>query len=341
MAVSSIAVGDAFTKKVFEEKTFKASIKESFWMGRVGSLDTRGSMDNNGILTINSKLDGNSGDTVNIQHVPRLAYTAITESGTVEGNEGSLTPYNFQLILEEANVALRLKNTRINKGRVGFDWEQIHRQRVEGRGSEVIDEQLFTALQATDPNKVFYGGSAPTSTATLTTSDLLTPRKFVQVATWAETGGNRTQNSIGKINMGGRRGYVGLIHNNVFYDLWNDSTIQNSYKDAGVRGDSNPLYREAELVWNGHAFFKHENIDIFTNGGAGANVPYAKGFLIGQGAMAWAWGRRPELVEDTFDYKREKGFNFCYTAAAGRPEFNSLDYGVVGIYTARTKVVDA
>ena len=338
MAASNMTTSDALAVKVWEAKTFKANIKESFWLGRVGNLDTKGSMDQNGLLTIYTNLEKNPGDVINIPHVPRWLFTAIGESGTVEGNEGSISQHNFQLTLEEKNIAIRYRNT-LAKQRASFDWAGIHRQRVDQRGAEVLDEQIFDALQATDPNKMFWGGSA-TSNATLTTSDLITPKKLTTVRTWSETGGNRSQNSIGKLKVGGQSAYAFLFHNDVFNDLWNDTTIQQAYRDAAVRGGDNPLFRDADLVWNGNAIFKHENVDIFTNGGSGANVPYAKGFLMGAGAMAFAWGKRPKLNVQDFDYDREVGMNYCFTSAAGRPEFNALDYGVVGFNCARTQISD-
>ena len=84
MAVTSIATGDATAKKLWEEKTFRASFKESFFSDLMGE-------DDNSVVHVNRKLDGNSGDRVTITLVPRLTNAAITSTGTVEGNEAALT----------------------------------------------------------------------------------------------------------------------------------------------------------------------------------------------------------------------------------------------------------
>jgi len=335
MATTTVATGDASAKKLYEEQTFRASVKETFWMGRLA-----GDGGFNSIMYMNNKLDGASGDRVSVDLVPRFSFAPIGEAGTVENNEGSLDHHTFNLTLEEKNVAVRYK-AKLDAKRPAWDLPKVHRERLQERGGEVIDEQLFDALQADDPNKVFYGGSA-TSTATFVATDLITPKKLVQAKTWMETGGNRSQNAIRKVNVGGGRGvYVYGCHNDVYYDLWNDATIQEALRDAASRGQDNPLFKEADLVWNNIVVYAHENFDIFTDGGAGSNIAYAKGFMMGAGAMAWAWGQRPEIKEEMFDYGRQIGINFNYVSAAGRPEFGSQDYGVVGMYSARTQVSDA
>jgi N4-gp56 family major capsid protein len=291
-------------------------------------------------LVINTKMDGKSGDRVSMDLIPRFNYTPRVEGDALEGHEGSLSHHTFNLTLEERHILIRYRG-KLDEMRPAWELPGVHEQRLRERGGEVIDEDLFDALQATDPNKVFYGGSVATTTATLTASDLITPKKMVECKTWMETGGNRTQNAIRKIRSGGISAYMALLHNDVFFDLWNDPTIQQAYRDAQTRGDSNPLFREADMVWNNIVVYKHENIDIFTNGGSGSDVKYAKGFMIGAGGMAWAWGQRPEVATKTFEYDNEVGHNFNYIAAAGRPEFNSQDYGVTGLYCARTQISDA
>jgi len=42
-----------------------------------------------------------------------------------------------------------------------------------------------------------------------------------------------------------------------------------------------------------------------------------------------------------FDYDNEQGYAWGMIAAAGKPKFNSKDYGVIGVYTARTGVAES
>lgn len=333
MAATGIATGDSSTKKIYDEMLFKTSYKNSFWMGNFGAGDM------NGPLVSKTKEFGKAGDRVSMDLIDRFTFAARGEGDALEGHEGSLTPNTFNLTLAEKHVLIRYKG-KLSERRPAWEIPSAHRIALENRGAEVIDEQIFDALQATAPNRVFFGGTA-SSNATLTATDLITPKDLVKAKTWAETGGNRAQNAIQKIGVNGKKDYMILLANDVFFDLWNDSTIQQSYREARERSGSNPLWNDAELVWNGMAVFKHEDIEIFTNGGSGSNVNYAKGFLIGAAGLAFGWGQRPETVTETFEYKTQVGQDFNYIAAAGRPEFNALDYGVVGLNFARTSVIDS
>lgn len=335
MGATNIATGDASAKKLYEEQLFRSSVKKTFWLGT--SLAGNGGMDS--VVYQNRKLDGASGDRVSIDLVPRFDFAPIGEAGTVENNEGTLSHHTFNLTLEEKNVAARYKG-KLSAMRPAWDLPSITRERVQERGAEVVDEQMFDALQATATNKVFYAGVA-TSAATLTATDLITPKKMTQVKTWAGTGGARSQDPIRPVSVGSGRGvYVIGLHDDVFQDLWNDATIQQAYREAQVRGGENPLFKDADLIWNNMVFMKHENFSIFTDGGAGSDVAYSIVYVMGAGAMAWAWGQRPEIVTEVFDYKRQTGVNFNYIAAAGRPSFNSKDYGVTSLVVARTKISD-
>ena len=332
MSATNVATGSASTKKIYDEMLFKTAYKKSFWMGQFGAAG----MDSP--LVSKTKEFGQSGDRVSMDLIDRFTFAPRGEGDALEGHEGSLSQNTFNLTLEEQHVLIRYKG-KLSARRPAWELPAAHQSALVGRGAEAQDEKIFDALQATDPNKVFYGGSA-TSNATLTTSDLITPKKLMQAKVWAETGGNRTQNAFGKIGSGSRKDYMILLHQDCFFDLWNDSTIQQAYREAGVRGDGNQLWNEADMVWNGLAIYKHENIDIFTNGGAGSDVPYAKGFLIGAGGLACAYGQRPETVVETFEYETEVGMDFNYIMAAGRPEFNSEDYAVLGLNFARTQISD-
>jgi len=333
MAATNIATGSTSTKKIYDEMLFKTSYKKSFWMGQFGAAG----MDSP--LVSKTKEFGASGDRVSMDLNDRFTFTPRGEGDALEGHEGTLDTNTFNLTLEEKHVLIRYKG-KLSARRPAWEIPAAHKSALENRGAEAQDEQIFDALQATDPNKVFYGGSA-TSNASLTATDLITPKKLMQAKVWAETGGNRSQNAFGKIGSGSRKDYMVLLHQDCFFDLWNDATIQNAYRDAGVRGDGNQLFNDADLVWNGLAVYKHENIDIFQNGGSGSDVNYAKGFLIGAGGLAVAYGQRPEIVTETFEYETEVGQDFNYIMSAGRPEFNSQDYAVLGLNFARTAISDS
>lgn len=85
---------------------------------------------------------------------------------------------------------------------------------------------------------------------------------------------------------------------------------------------------------------EHENCNVFTDGG-GASVAGAECAFLGAQSLVWAWGERPALIEESFDYGNEKAYAWSFIAGVDRPVFNSLDYGSVGIALARTNISGA
>jgi len=121
------------------------------------------------------------------------------------------------------------------------------------------------------------------------------------------------------------------------YDLRVDSTFQQAMKDAQDRGKDNPLFRSATAIWDDVVIHETERLPLFTDGGSGSTVG-AHCVLMGAQALVWAWGKRPEVVQDTFDYGNEHGFATKMIGKAGKPKFNSKDYAVIGVTLAATNI---
>ena len=85
----------------------------------------------------------------------------------------------------------------------------------------------------------------------------------------------------------------------------------------------------------------HENITIGTTFGSGSNINGSKAIFMGAQALCWAWGHRPMLVKEKFDYGEEDGYAIGMIYAVEKPVFNSLDYGSISVVTARTQIADA
>ncbi len=124
------------------------------------------------------------------------------------------------------------------------------------------------------------------------------------------------------------------------HDLRIDSTFQNFLRDAEKRGPENPLFTGSAAIVNGVVIHEHEKMPIATNGG-GSSLAWASCVLMGAQALCWGWGKRPEVVMRDFDYGNEHGYAWGMIAEGGKPQFNSEDYGSLGVYVARTQVSDA
>lgn len=342
MAKTTFATDNALTKKVWEEKLFRDLPKESYFLPRFGGSGS------DSIVQINSALTKTKGDKVTFGIRMRLTGAGTTGDETLEGNEEALSSYDYSLSLEQYRHAVRDAGAMSRK-RPMFDISEESEGAIKQWGSEKIDELLFDALKAT-PSRVAYltasgtylkTTSASTAFGALTTSSLLEPNFISYVKTLAKTGLNRSIVPVRPVKVKGKEYYVLLVHPDVMYNLKTNSSFQQAMREAEVRGGENPLFTGAAAIWDGVVIHEHENIEIGTNAGAGTNVPYAKCSLLGAQSLAWAWGEKPEVIQESFDYQNQMAYAIKMICAAGKPTFNSETYGSLGVYVARTQVSDS
>jgi N4-gp56 family major capsid protein len=337
MAKTAFATGNALTKKVWEEKLFRDTKKESYFNRFMGTSP-------NAMCQVNTKLNKEAGDRVTFGIIMRLAGSGVGEGETLEGNEEKLVTNSFNLTLTEWAHGVRDRGP-MDRKRVTFSIDEESVFALKNRGAEKIDELAFTAIEASptvyfsmQSGVVTYGTTDPK--ASVTATDLITPKMISHVKVWAKTGGNRAQTPLRPIMIGGKKHYVLLVHPDVGFDLKNDSTYTQARREALERGNENPLFTGALGVWDNVIVHEHENVGIATDWG-GASVAGAKCSFLGAQSLAWAWGKRPEVVAETFDYKREHGYGWDMIYAVGKPKFDSKDYGAIAFYVARTQISDA
>lgn len=331
MAKTTFSTSNALTKKVFDEKLFRDTVKASYFSRFMGDSAQA-------LVHVKEQLTKQKGDNVTFGIRMRLAGSGVTSGQTLEGNEEKLTTYDYSLSLEQYRHAVR-DNGALDRQRAMFSIDEESRAALQDWGAEKIDQLCFTAVE-TSPTQAFYGGSA-TSTATLTASDLITPALIDKCATWGKTGGGRSQTPLRPIKVNGKGYLVMVVHPDVGYDLRQDSTFAQANREAAERGKENPIFTGALGVWGGVAIHEHENCSISTTYGAGGNVAGAQCTLMGAQALVWAWGQRPSLVAKDFDFGNEHAYAWGFIARTGKPVFNSLDYGSVALYVARTNIAGA
>lgn len=340
MAKTSITSAGDNAVRLWNEQLFRDTVKESYFAKFQGKTA-------DSLVQLKSDLDGKQGDRVTFTLRMRLQGDGVTTGQTLEGNEESLTTYTQDLYLARYRHGVRDAGA-LDRQRPIWDMDTESRSALKDWGSEKIDKLHFEALAAS-PTKVFYKTSAgtlatataATAKAALTATDSkLTLPMISFIKTWAQTGGARTQTPLRPVKVGGKPYYVLLVHPDVTYDLRNDSTYQQAMREAEMRGSENPLFTDAEAVWNGVVVHSHENVTIATDGG-GSTVPWAHCHFMGAQSLLWAWGARPKVIAETFDYEEEHGYGWAITAGVAKAKFNSKDFAAMSVYLARTNVAGA
>lgn len=344
MAKTYFTTSSEETKKVWEEKLYRDSVKNSFFLPKFGGSDA------NSIVHIKKELEGKQGDSVKFGLRMRLSGSGVTSGAQLEGNEEKLSTYMESVSLEQYRHAVR-DDGALSRQRAFFSIDEESKSALQDWMTEKIDALCFDALGLTaastvTPSKVFYktsagvlASTAATAKAALTLTDSkLTPQMISFIKSWAATGGNRSYVPLRGVKVNGREHYVMLVSPDVFYDLTQDTAFQQAIREAHVRGSENPLFKGMpDAIWDDVLIFKHENCVNASDGG-GSTVNWSRCAFLGAQALAFAWGERPKVVQKNFDYENEHGYAISTICGVRAPLFNSLTYGSLGVYCARTNV---
>jgi N4-gp56 family major capsid protein len=337
---TTFSTSNALTKKLWEENLFRDVEIESYFVSRFMSESE------NNVVQVATELTKNQGDQITFGIVPNLTGDGVTSGQILEGNEEGLGSYDYSIVLEQYRHATRTKG-KLDVQRAMFSIPNVSREKLKIWGAEKIDKLLVAALLAS-PTKILYRdgvAGAPSGTASSSTAKTaltaanskITPNFISALRVWAKTGGAAATYRIRPVKIEGAEFYILLVNPAVMYDLRTDSTFQTAQKDAQDRGKDNPLFRGATAIWDNVVIHETERIPLFTDGG-GASVAGAFGALMGAQALCWAWGERPNTVQQEFDYENEMGWAWEMIAKAGKPKFNSKDYGTVGVVFSCTNV---
>ena len=359
MARTTITTSDGLRKQAWEETLYRDTLKSSYFASRLGgdafqklergenyASTPNDIMDIRTDMGAKGKTKTRNGDKITFALIPRLdvdTYTGVTSGQTLKGKEVALQWYNQDLELERYRQAVSAGQP-MDWARASFDMPAESRIALLNWGSEKIDKLCFTALNASPTKFIYSASGTPTGTTTeatakagITTTDLLTPKMVSIIRTWAKTGGGRTNWPIRPVKVNGRDHYVLLVHPDVLFDWKDNSTVQQAYREALARGGDNPLFQTASYIWDDVIIHESEHVTVGTDGG-GASVPYAKCHLLGAQALQVGFGERPSIVEDSEDYEEDWFYAWRMTMKVQKAKFNSLDYGALCIYVARTNV---
>ena len=336
MGKTAFETGNALTKKAWEEKLFRDTIKESYFARFMG--------DTGSIVNVKRQLTKDKGDLITFGIRMRLSGAGVTSGQTLEGNEESLVTYSSTVSLERYRHGVRDAG-ELDRQRAMFSIDQESMDAIKDWGTEKIDQLCMDTITAS-PTRFFSINSGTIATATsdpkasVTATDLMTPQLLSFAKTWCKTGGARTQTPLRPVRINGKDYFVCLVHPDVMNDLKNDSTFAQARREALERGKDNPIFTGSEAIWDGVVVHEHENVPL-TNDFGGATVAGAKCVFMGAQALIWAWGKTPDVVAENFDYGEEHGYAYRMTAGLAKPVFNSLDFGSTAIYVARTAISDA
>jgi len=363
MAHTTMTTSDNLRKQVWEEKLFRDTVKESYFFKKFAPSYVRdlekGSLNDsspNDVIYVKTNLEAQGrskvrpGDKITFGIVPRIdpvTYRGVRSGQTLKGKEVALSWYSYSLELERYRQAVSA-GSPMDWQKASFNMPREAETALLNWGVELCELLCVEAL-TDSATQIFYKTSdtgptvARTATAATAKSALdasaskITPQFISFLRTWAETGGDRTIIPPRPIMVDGEAYFIYLCHPDVLYDWKNDSTVLQAHREAMERGSSNPIFAGAKYIWDRVIIHTSEFMPKAADGGDGS-VPWAKSVFMGAQALCWAWGERPSIVEDSEDYQEDLFYAWRMTAKAGKPQFNSQDYGSINVYVSRTNV---
>jgi N4-gp56 family major capsid protein len=335
MAITGFTTSDAAKKKLWMEKLYRETVKETF-------LTQMGMMGDGEDFIIQEKRDltKQKGDELDFFLIPKLPGSGVTDGETLEGKEERLNEYSFSVTLKRYRNAVR--HDYMSDKRVFFSISDEGARALRIWGTEKIETLVFDSLTSS-PTRAMYtaDGSTMATTTTfstaktaLTTSSVITPKQIQYAKAWAATGGNRTQNPLRPVTIKGKKYFVLMVHPYVGYDLKLDSTYAQAQREADVRGKDNAIFTGALGVWDNVIVVESEYVPVDSDAGAGANVNWSHCLLLGAQAGVLGWGDTPDIVTKGFDYEEETGTAYRMTMKAEKAKFNSVDWASISFPVA-------
>jgi N4-gp56 family major capsid protein len=325
MAITNFDVGDPLCVKLFSASLQKALPKQSWFMssGFMGADPTQN------VIVVKGDLVGKYGDQISFAILQQLRGYSTPGAQQQKGREKKLVYLDDRMAINQQRTGVNCGGTISNK-RVPYDtrkdaknsqadfWgvrvdEEIIAKLTGAMGAgawETIDPDAsgFDVLGAVDSdgnllrapssNRLVWAGASASKVALLAT-DIFTldlVDTALRKVTRLQTNGT-TKRKMAPLRINGKNLWICLLDLTHAFDLkknsagrWYDiekARLTGGMKDSGLVQQSLGIYESAA---GAVAFFSHEGMVKFNDGGAGANVEYAASLLMGQCAGVFAPG---------------------------------------------------
>lgn len=320
MATTTVPAG--LTVQQWDDQYFTDYVNQNFFKKFMGTGQ-------NSMIQVREDLSRKPGGSITFSLVNRLTGTAKNQNEVLEGAEEDAMLRSQEVTIREYAHAVRWKT--FDEQLTAIDLRQAHKDILMTWNQELDRDLVIEALgsingvpyaSASDAQKdawlvdnadrALFGASRAnavsndhsTSLANIdNTSDKLTPGALSLMKRMAKTCSPKirpykVKNAIEKSDA-----YIVFANSLAIRDLVNDSTFTQANREARQRGVDNPLFNSADYMWDNLFIYEIEDIGVISNG----TINVAPVYLCGAQALGQAWAKRPQTVDDTFDYGRAKG----------------------------------
>lgn len=322
MADSSAATG--LTVQQWDSQYFTEAINEHVFKPFMG-------MGTSDMIQVKEDLTKKPGDSVTYALVNKLTNSAVTGSSTLEGNEEDMTSRSFKVTIDQYRNAVRVPVLEEQFSAIPLrqaakdvlkDWslELWRDQTIEALGSingvayGTASEAQKDAWLVDNADRVLFGDAKSNGSytdhsadlATVTAAMTLDSASISLMKRIAKTASPRIRPIKARSGSKTSDAFVLFANSLCVRDLANDSAFLQANREARLRGVSNPLFKGADYIWDNIAIYEVEDIASLGTVGA-SSAAVSPVYLCGAQAIAHAWSKRPQTIEEAFDYEDKQG----------------------------------
>lgn len=320
MATTTVPAG--LTVQQWDDEYFVDYVNQNFFKKFMGTGQ-------NSMIQVREDLTRKPGGSITFSLVNRLTGEAKDQNAVLEGAEEDAMLRSQEVTIREYAHAVRWKT--FDEQLTAIDLRQAHKDILMTWNQELDRDLVIEALGSINgvayasaseaqkdawlvdnADRVLFGAAKSNNAANDhsaalaqidNTSDKLTPGALSLMKRMAKTCSPKirpykVKNAIEKSDA-----YIVFANSLAIRDLANDATFVQANREARQRGVDNPLFNSADYMWDNLFIYEIEDIGVFSNG----TINVAPVYLCGAQALGQAWAKRPQTVDDTFDYGRAKG----------------------------------
>lgn len=287
----------------------------------------------NSMIQVREDLVKKPGDAITVTLINKLIGAAKSQDDTLEGNEEDL-PMRSQVIrireyshavkwgkFEEQKTAIDLRQAHKDEL---MDWNMRHdRDKIISALGSINGVKYLSASEAqkdewlTDnADRVLFGASksntiAGDHSASIAqidaVNDKLTPDAISLMKRMAKAANPKVRPFVPRGEIDVTDVYILFVPSLHMRDLKRNPEFVQANREARARTEQNPLFTGANLIWDNIPIYEIEDIPVVTAAQSGHSIDVAPCYLCGAQALAQVWAKRPETVNEDFDYGRKTG----------------------------------
>jgi N4-gp56 family major capsid protein len=308
MAETDFSRTAALNKKLYSSKVWRHAVEKSFWMN--GGLMGKGMDDTGSPVTMVTKFTDSERGTACVMPLVRRLDTdsGVVGDNQLDGNEQSIDSDSLEIRIDMIRNAVKRKGQMSEQATVirfrATGTEELgvwlaavvdelgflmaaglsYTKRVDGTTRPATSQlpllRFAADVLAPSTNRKKFGGTA-TSTATLTTGDVITWKKIVDVHAMMQA------KLLKPVQKGSKEIYGLIMHPYVMRDLKKDADYIAIAKDADSRGtDVNQLFTGAARIVDGVPLYVNTRVPN-TFGAASGSKYGASGTVDGVQCLAF------------------------------------------------------